>query len=91
MKKDYVSKEMRRDFFERFATLIAGAFTFVAGLAWNEAVQSIIKTYIGSGSTILSQLAYAVIITIVAIIAIMQINSVAKRLEGEMDNNKETK
>lgn len=78
-----ISKELRRDFFERFATLAAGAFTFVAGLAWNDAVQNLIKQYISPGKTVFSQLIYAVVVTIVAIVAIMQINSIAKRLEKD--------
>lgn len=78
-----ISRGLRKEFFERFATLIAGAFTFVAGLAWNEAIQSLITKYISPGKTVFPQLVYAVIITIIAIITIMQINAVAKRLEGE--------
>lgn len=78
-----IPKELRKEFFERFAVLASGAFTFVAGLAWNEAVQSLIQHYISPGKTVLSQLIYAMIVTIVAIIAIMQINSVAKKLEKE--------
>lgn len=83
-----VSKELRIEFFERFATLASGAFTFVAGLAWNDAVQNLIKQYISPGKTVLSQVIYAVIVTIVAIIAIMQINGIAKRLEKTKDEIK---
>jgi len=77
-----VTKELRKEFFERFATLVAGAFTFVAGLAWNEAIQGVIKRYFSSGGGLKSQLIYAVIITVIAIVAIMQINRVARKLEG---------
>lgn len=83
-----ISKELRKEFFERFAVLITGAFTFVAGLAWNEAIQSLIAKYISSGKTVLSQLVYAVIITIVAILVIIQINKIAKKLEGEGEGRK---
>lgn len=76
-----ISKELRVEFFERFATLASGAFTFVAGLAWNEAVQNLIKQYISPGKTVLSQVVYAVVVTIIAIIAIMQINGIAKKIE----------
>lgn len=78
-----ISKQLKKEFMERFATLVTGAFTFVAALAWNEAVQNIIKEYIAPGKTILSQIIYAVIITMVAIIAIMQINSLTRKIEGE--------
>jgi hypothetical protein len=87
MDKKEMSKTLRKEFFERFATLVTGAFTFVAGLAWNDAVQAIISRYIPSGKTIVSQVVYAVIITFVAIISIMQVNSVAKRIEGVDQKN----
>lgn len=80
--KERISKELKKEFFERFAVLITGAFTFVAGLAWNDAIQNLIKTYISPGNSVVSQLIYAVIITIVAIIAIYQVNNVAKRYKG---------
>ncbi|EKD56968.1 MAG: hypothetical protein ACD_58C00036G0004 [uncultured bacterium] len=83
-----IPKELRKEFFERFATLIAGAFTFVAGLAWNEAIQGIIKRYFSAGDGLKSQLIYAFIVTVIAILAIMQINSVAKKLEGPKDEIK---
>lgn len=78
-----ISKELRKDFFDRFATLITGAFTFVAGLAWNSAVQSLIEKYISPGKTVFSQVAYAMIVTLIAIITIMQINSIAKKIDQE--------
>lgn len=78
-----ISKQLKKEFLERFATLVTGAFTFVAGLAWNDAVQHIIKEYIAPGKTILSQTIYAVVVTVIAIIAIVQINSLARKIEKE--------
>ena len=79
--KEKISKTLKKEFFERFAALITGAFTFVAALAWNDAVQALIKKYISPGSDILGMVVYAVIVTFVAVVAIMQINAVAHALE----------
>lgn len=83
MKDEKVTKQLKKEFLERFATLITGAFTFVAGLAWNEAIQQLIQQYISPGKTLISQIIYAIIITLIAIIAIMQINSIARKMEHE--------
>jgi len=94
--KEKITKALRKEFFERFAALVTGAFTFVAALAWNDAIQSLIKKYISSGSTLKSQIIYALLVTLIAILAIIQINVVAKALEKTDDNleksdNKEEK
>ena len=79
--KEKITKALRKEFFERFAALITGAFTFVAALAWNSAVQAIIAKYVSPGGGILGMALYAVIVTLIAVIAIMQINAVAHALE----------
>jgi len=79
--KEKLPKELQKEFFERFAVLITGAFTFVAGLAWNSAIQALIEQYIGPGKSLLSQFIYAVTITLIAILVIHQVNVVQKNLE----------
>lgn len=87
--KEKIPKDLRKEFFERFAVLISGAFTFVAGLAWNSAIQGLIEKYISAGKSLLSQFVYAIIVTLIAILTIMQINNVAKNLESnEKEENK---
>lgn len=76
-------KSLRKEFFERFATLITGAFTFVAALAWNSAIQAFITRYISAGSGLISQFLYAIIITMIAILVIMQLNALANELDKE--------
>jgi len=83
--KEKISIALKKDFFERFAALITGAFTFVAALAWNTAIQSIIAKYFSKGSGIISELIYAVVVTLIAVIAIMQINAINKALEKETE------
>jgi uncharacterized membrane protein len=87
--KEKMSKALRREFFERFAALITGAFTFVAALAWNSAIESLIAKYITPGSGISGMFIYAVIVTLIAIVAITQINAIAHTMYKE-DKEKES-
>lgn len=70
---------MKKEVIEKIAILITGAFGLVAALAWNEAIQTIFKTIFGEASSISAMLTYAVVITIVAVIATIWIGRVAER------------
>jgi len=65
------------------AALITTAFAFIAGLAWNQAIQSIIIYFLGTPNSIPANLAYAIIITIIAVIATVWIARAASRAAGE--------
>lgn len=51
------------------ATLITTAFGLIAALAWNEAIKAIIAQFFQAGSGITGLIIYAVLITIIAVIA----------------------
>jgi hypothetical protein len=51
------------------ATLMTTAFGLIAALAWNEAIKAIILLYLPKGDGITGLLVYAVLITIIAVIA----------------------
>lgn len=53
---------------ETMLTLITTAFAFVAGLAWNEAIQKLIEEFYTAGGAVTGLLIYAVIVTIVAVL-----------------------
>lgn len=53
---------------ETMLTLITTAFAFVAGLAWNEAIQKLIEEFYTAGGAVTGLLIYAVIVTIVAVV-----------------------
>lgn len=67
MKEDV--KEMKGKVLETIATLMTTAFGLIAALAWNEAIKAIIMQYFQAGSGIIGLLTYAIIITIIAVIA----------------------
>jgi len=61
-------KTLRVQVLETIAALMTAAFGFVAALAWNDAIQTTIKQYIGTGSDLPAKYIYAVIVTIIAVV-----------------------
>ncbi len=57
----------------QIAALVTAAFGLVAALAWNGAIQAIFKAVFGSSDSIPAQLTYAIIVTIIAVVATMLI------------------
>ena len=51
------------------ATLITTAFALVAGLAWNEAIKAVIAQFLKSSDAVIGLLIYAIIVTIIAVVA----------------------
>ena len=53
---------------DKMSALTTAAFGLVAALAWNEAIKAIFKEIFGSADALLPILAYAIIVTIIAVI-----------------------
>jgi len=70
---------MKKEVIEKLAALITAAFGLVAALAWNGAIQEIFRQVYGEASTITAAIIYAVIVTIVAVIATMWIGKIAQK------------
>jgi len=69
---------MRNEVTEKFATLITGAFGLIAALAWNSAIQGIFKQIFGEQSSIIAMLTYAVLVTIIAVLATLYIGKLSQ-------------
>lgn len=61
--------EMKSQVKETIATLITTAFGLIAALAWNEAIKALITQFLGAGNGLTGLFIYAIIITIIAVIA----------------------
>lgn len=68
-KADDVRKQVTRT----ISTLLTVAFGLIAALAWNDAIKAIIATVIPKGNGITGLLIYAILITIIAVVATMLI------------------
>lgn len=70
----------RQEIVERMAALITVAFGLVAALAWNSAIQKIFQQYFGTADQISAMVGYAMLVTIIAVLATVWIG----RLAGSM-------
>ncbi len=74
---------MKKDIIEKLAALIIASFGLVAALAWNSAIQAIFKQVYGATEGIIPMLIYAVVVTIVAVVAAIWIGSLENRVKKE--------
>jgi len=60
--------ELKSQAREKTANLILAGFGFVAGLAWNEAIKSLIDTiFVLNKDTLLAKFVYAILVTILIV------------------------
>ncbi len=65
--------DMKNQVMKTIATLVTTAFGLIAALAWNSAITAIVNQFFPAGSGITGLLIYAVLITIIAVIATLLI------------------
>jgi C4-dicarboxylate transporter len=68
-------------------TLMTTAFAFIAGLAWNGAIQAIINEFLQAGSATIGLVVYAVVVTIIAVIVTLIIGRSLGKLGIEIDDD----
>ena len=68
---------------EKIAALVTAAFGLVAALAWNGAIQELFKIIFGEQSTLVAMFVYAVVVSIIAVIAVILIGRAAAKAKGE--------
>jgi hypothetical protein len=75
-------------------TVLAGSLTFVAGLAWNEAVQSGINEYYPDRNAFRAKLVYAVVVTLLITMIVMLLkyaNDTATEIAKNISNINRTR
>ncbi|WP_405277186.1 DUF5654 family protein [Methanobrevibacter sp.] len=72
--------EVKKLIMETILALITTAFAFVAGEAWNSAIQKLIESVIGTGDALPSLFTYAIVVTIIAVIVTVLIARIAGRM-----------
>ena len=80
-----MANEVTKLIMETILALITTAFAFVAGEAWNSAIQKLIESFVGTGDAIPSLLTYAIIVTIIAVIVTVLIARVAAKMGVEQE------
>ena len=74
---------MKSEVIEKMAALVTAAFGLVAALAWNGAIQAVFKKLFGTAEGIVPMLIYAVVVTIIAVIATIWIGKSAEKAKKE--------
>ena len=75
-----MANEVTKLIMETILGLITTAFAFVAGLAWNGAIQKLIEQFIGTGDALPSLFIYAIVVTILAVIVTVLLARVAGKM-----------
>ncbi len=70
---------VKKEVMEKIAALITAAFGLVAALAWNGAIQAVFKQLFGDASSMVAMLIYAVVVTIIAVIATIWIGKIVAK------------
>ncbi len=74
---------VREEVLTQIGALVTAAFGLVAALAWNGAIQALFTQIFGTTDTLTGQLIYAVIVTIVAVVATLLIARSIAAAKGE--------
>ena len=82
-----MDSELSKMIMETMLTLITTAFAFVAGLAWNEAIQKLIEEFYTAGGAVTGLLIYAVIVTIVAVVVTVLLARIAGKMGIDLDKD----
>ncbi len=79
-----MANEVTKLIMETILGLITTAFAFVAGLAWNDAIQKLIEKFIGTGDALPSLFIYAIVVTVIAVIVTVLLARVAGKMGIEL-------
>ena len=69
----------RAAYLQTMIALASAAFGVVAALAWNSAITALVKQIFGSGGQIVSLFIYAILVTILAVIVMVNLGKLAER------------
>jgi len=75
-------------FVDTFSKLMIAAFSMVAALAWNDAIKQLIEDWLGKDDATLGLIIYAIIVTIIAVFAIIMITRSFNRLNKKVNEDK---
>ncbi|MDO5849451.1 MAG: DUF5654 family protein [Methanobrevibacter sp.] len=80
-----MAESVHKEMLKTMSVLMTTAFAFVAGAAWNGAIQAIIEQFLPAGDAVWSLLIYAIIVTIIAVIATLIIGRLIAKAGIEID------
>jgi len=81
-----MADQVHKEILKTISVLMTTAFAFVAGSAWNGAIEALITEVIGeSGSAVSGMLIYAVVVTVVAVVVTVIIGRLVGKAGIDID------
>jgi membrane protein YqaA with SNARE-associated domain len=80
---------MRSAFLEAMAIFITTTFAIIAALAWNAAILAVFMVVFGTTTGIASLLSYAIIVTVIGVLATYWIGKAIQRAKGKEEAQEE--
>lgn len=77
------SKEQSKAIVQSMITLASAALGLVCALAWNEAIKTAMKEFLGADDSLAGLFTYAILATIVAIVVLLVLAKAAAKIGGE--------
>lgn len=74
---------MKSEVIDKLAALVTAAFGLMAALAWNGAIQAIFKKVFGTSEGVGPMLVYAIVVTLIAVLATIWIGKAAGKAKKE--------
>lgn len=81
--EEYELDRIHFDVLEKVLTLIIAALGLIAALAWDEALKHIFEQLFGGAGTILEEVSYAVVITIIAALISVRLGKFYMKRKGK--------
>ena len=78
------SADLRKEVRERTINYLSAAFGIVAGLAWNEAVKSLIEAFFpqGDANSVLAKFVYAIAVTLIIVFITVYLEKIMRKNGG---------
>lgn len=74
------NKSLKAEVVKQVITLATAGFGFVAALAWNEAIQALLKSILPRpGSTLVGKFVYAIFVTVIVVMVTTRLSRFAER------------
>ena len=74
----------RLELIEKMTTLVTAGFGFVAGLAWNDAIQSLFKLLFPEQGSLIAKFVYAMIITVIVVIVTTRLSRASNKIKEQL-------
>lgn len=79
------SSSLRLELVEKMTTLATGGLGFVAGLAWNDAIQSAFALFFPTAGNVIAKFLYALLITVIVVYITTRLSRAAGVLKTALE------